>query len=107
MAERNKTRSMLRNMGQHAATIRQLRIRSGLTPMQLADKIGVTKSAVYNWENGKGRPDFSILQQQLRFPSSYQILSRRLQVLSPDRIFSGNQLQLYFILILQKEICMD
>ena len=61
MAEQDKTRSMPRNMGQHATTIRQLRIKSGLTPMQLADKIGVTKGAVYKWENGKGRPDFSIL----------------------------------------------
>lgn len=51
----------VRNMGQHANTIRMLRVNSGLTPAQLAEQVGVTKNAVYNWEMGKSRPDFSLI----------------------------------------------
>jgi len=61
MTPQDKAGSKLRNIGQHADTIRRLRKESGLTPGQLADAIGVTINAIYNWESGKSRPDFSIL----------------------------------------------
>lgn len=37
--------------------IRMLRINMGLNQSELADKIGVTKSAVSQWESGKRNPD--------------------------------------------------
>ena len=36
--------------------IKALRKRLGLTQTQMADKIGVTKTSVLNWENGIAKP---------------------------------------------------
>ena len=41
--------------------IRKYRKESGLTQEQLAEKIGVTKSRVSNWEQGINRPDADII----------------------------------------------
>ncbi len=41
--------------------IRKYRKESDLTQEQLAEKIGVTKSRVSNWEQGINRPDADIL----------------------------------------------
>ena len=41
--------------------IRKHRKEVGLTQEQLADKIGVTKSRISNWEQGINRPDADIL----------------------------------------------
>jgi transcriptional regulator with XRE-family HTH domain len=37
-------------------TIRQLREEHGWTQLELANKLSVTPSAVYNWERGKSEP---------------------------------------------------
>ena len=41
--------------------IRSLRIRQGLTQLQLADIIGVSDKAVSKWERGNGAPDIATL----------------------------------------------
>ena len=57
----NKIKRQVRNDGQFADRIRQLRLAAGLTQPQLAAKLGVTKNAVTNWEAGSSRPDISTL----------------------------------------------
>ena len=37
-------------------TLRELREAAGLTQLELANRLGVTPSTVYNWELGKGEP---------------------------------------------------
>ena len=41
--------------------IRSLRIRQGLTQLQLADTLGVSDKAVSKWERGNGAPDIATL----------------------------------------------
>jgi transcriptional regulator with XRE-family HTH domain len=43
--------------------IKELRIEKGLTQKELAEKICISTAAVSKWENGKGFPDISILEQ--------------------------------------------
>jgi putative transcriptional regulator len=43
-------------------TIRELRMRAGLTQAQLAARLGCTPSTVYNWEKGKNEPKASQLR---------------------------------------------
>lgn len=53
-----------------ARTIRQARIARDLTQVELARALGVTQSAVGQWESGRTRPD----------PSHFQAISRVLGV---------------------------
>ena len=53
----------IRNSGQYASNIKKLRLEAGLTASQLAEAIGVTKNAIYNWEAGSHRPDLDTLPQ--------------------------------------------
>ena len=48
-------------------TIRELREKAELTQAQLAFKIDVTPSTVYNWEKGKNEPKASQLKAMARF----------------------------------------
>lgn len=43
--------------------IKELRTEKGLTQKELAEKLSVSTAAVSKWENGKGFPDISILEQ--------------------------------------------
>ena len=43
-------------------TIKELRIRKGLTQLELASKICVTDKAISKWETGKGLPDITLLE---------------------------------------------
>lgn len=45
-------------MGKFQNVFKSLRIREGLTQGEIAEKLGVTRSAVGNWEQGKREPDF-------------------------------------------------
>lgn len=47
-------------------TIRHLREQAGLTQVQLAHKVGVTPSTVYNWERGRNEPKASQLRTMAR-----------------------------------------
>jgi len=42
--------------------ILELRKESGMTQLELANKIGVTDRAISKWENGRGLPDLSLLK---------------------------------------------
>ena len=44
-----------------AENLRQLRLNSGMTQKQVAEKIGVTRQAVSNYESGRTRPDIDML----------------------------------------------
>ena len=44
-----------------ASRLRQAREQSGLTQQDLAEKLGVTKSAIGNYENGVSSPNWDIL----------------------------------------------
>ena len=48
-------------------TIRELREKAELTQAQLAFKIDVTPSTVYNWEKGNNEPKASQLKAMARF----------------------------------------
>ena len=44
-----------------ASRLRQTREQAGLTQLELAEKLGVTKSAVGNYENGVSSPKWDVL----------------------------------------------
>jgi len=44
-------------------TIRELREAAGLTQLELAVRVGVTPSTVYNWESGRAEPRVSQLRR--------------------------------------------
>ena len=41
---------------EYGATIREFRIKAGLSQEQLGERVGVSRSAVYNWEKEKYAP---------------------------------------------------
>ena len=43
-------------MGEEMKTLRELREASGLTQFEVAQKLGVTITTVYNWERGTAEP---------------------------------------------------
>jgi len=43
-------------------TIRELRTAAGLTQLELANKVNVTPSTVYNWEKGRNEPSATNLR---------------------------------------------
>jgi transcriptional regulator with XRE-family HTH domain len=47
-------------------TIRQLREERGWSQFELAGRIGVTPSAIYNWERGRNEPRLSQLRALAR-----------------------------------------
>ncbi len=47
-------------------TIRELRQERGWTQLELANRVGVTPSSVYNWESGKFEPKASQLRALAR-----------------------------------------
>ena len=50
----------MKNVGK---TIRALRERRGLTQEQLAERLYITRQTLSNYENGRTRPDFEMLEQ--------------------------------------------
>ena len=46
-----------RNRAMYGERIRRFRLERGLTQPQLAERVGVKKNAVSNWEAGRSRPD--------------------------------------------------
>lgn len=44
------------------AVIKELREKSGLTQLQLAERLGVSDKTVSKWETGKGYPDITLLE---------------------------------------------
>ena len=50
-----------------ATRLRQAREQSGLTQQDLAEKLGVTKSAIGNYENGVSSPKWDVLQVEPNF----------------------------------------
>lgn len=47
--------------------IRRLRLERGLTQSELGKKLGVTKGAVYTWENGKREPSAAAVEKMCGF----------------------------------------
>ena len=47
--------------------IKELRIESGLTQKELAEKLETTNSAVCDWEKGRTQPDLETLKQIAQF----------------------------------------
>ena len=45
-------------MAEFSQIFKQLRLEKGLTQQELADKLGITKSAVSMYERGDRRPNF-------------------------------------------------
>ena len=54
-------------MSHFSDTLTSLRKSHGMTQQQLADKTGLTRSAVGMYETGKREPDFETLQQIAEF----------------------------------------
>lgn len=49
-------------MAEFSQIFKQLRLEKGLTQQELADKLGITKSAVSMYERGDRRPNFEIAE---------------------------------------------
>lgn len=49
-------------MAEFADVFKRLRLESGLTQQELADRLGITKSAVSMYERGERRPNFEIAE---------------------------------------------
>jgi transcriptional regulator with XRE-family HTH domain len=49
-----------------AKTIKELRSAAGLTQLELANRLHVTPSAVYNWERGRNEPSATNLRDLAR-----------------------------------------
>lgn len=49
-----------------ASLLREARLRSGLTQVELAGRTATTQSAISRWERGRARPSFEILQRLVR-----------------------------------------
>jgi transcriptional regulator with XRE-family HTH domain len=47
-------------------TIRQLRQERGWTQLELANRLGLTPSTIYNWERGKFEPTASVFRRIAR-----------------------------------------
>lgn len=54
-------RPVINDLGKHAKRIRAFRMEANLNQAQLAEKLGVSASAVHNWETGSTRPDIDTL----------------------------------------------
>ncbi len=52
------------------ARMRQLRTESDITIAEFADKLGVARTTVSNWENGNRKPDFDTLTKISKILSS-------------------------------------
>lgn len=50
-------------MGEFNTVFKQLRISSGLTQSEMADKLGISKSTISMYENGNREPDFETLER--------------------------------------------
>jgi len=66
--------------GRVAARLRMLREKAGLTPQEVADKMGVTIYTVYSWERGHTFPQ---VEQLLLLANVLGLKSTR--TLLPDR----------------------
>lgn len=49
-------------MGEFKNVFKSLRIKSGLTQQQMADKLGLSRSTIGMYENGEREPSFEILE---------------------------------------------
>ncbi|MBQ9210192.1 MAG: helix-turn-helix domain-containing protein [Clostridia bacterium] len=62
----------------YAERIKTLRTAAGVTQAELASRLGLTRTAVVNWEQGRSRPDISnipVLCQALNIPISHLFFS--------------------------------
>lgn len=50
-------------MGNFQNVFKQLRLASGLTQAEMAEKLGVSKSTISMYENGNREPDYEILER--------------------------------------------
>lgn len=48
-------------MNNVAKNIKKIRLESGITQEELAEKLFVTRQTISNWENGKSQPDIETL----------------------------------------------
>ena len=74
--------------------IRDLRLNRGLSQVELAKELFVTKQCVSNWENGRGRPDINLLPE----------ICSALSALG-GRIISGKTIFAHGILLLKNDNC--
>lgn len=51
------------NMGNFQNVFKQLRLASGLTQAEMAEKLGISKSTISMYENGNREPDYEILER--------------------------------------------
>ena len=49
-------------MGQFASILKQLRLQKGLTQPQLADRLGISRSAISMYERGEREPDTTTME---------------------------------------------
>lgn len=73
--------------------LKAIRISKGLTQKQLAEIIGVSQNAIYNWENGKREPKFDTLRciaDALSVPVGYFIESISIGLMTDDDINALN-----------------
>lgn len=49
-------------MGKFANVLKELRIKSGLTQQEMADKLNISRSSIGMYENGEREPSFELLE---------------------------------------------
>ena len=49
-------------MGKFANVFKELRIKSGLTQQEMADKLNISRSSIGMYENGEREPSFELLE---------------------------------------------
>lgn len=49
-------------MGKFANVLKGLRIKSGLTQQEMADKLNISRSSIGMYENGEREPSFELLE---------------------------------------------
>lgn len=49
-------------MGQFASILKQLRLQKGLTQPQLAERLGISRSAISMYERGEREPDIATME---------------------------------------------
>ena len=77
-------------MGDFPNIFRKIREQSGLTQQQMADKLGVSRSAIGMYENGEREPNFETLEliaDTFNVDMNYLLVKKPTTEVIPDRYY--------------------
>ena len=91
------------NQAKTGALIRELRTKSGLTQIQLAEKLAVSDKAISKWERGLGCPDVSLLGDLSKI-LGVELEKLLLGELCENDVIGGNRKRCFFMFVQTAEI---